>query len=184
MSSPVGLQIPGASALGAQTWGQQRPGSVSSSAGTPFLTACLPGNTGSSPHESSQKSPPMEPWANLSDRIAADLPAPLQGKLSQGGFRQTPLTWSTLVLVAYVFLISDSAICHESLTIRIVRRLTKSCKWRNEITKFIKSRSLFPLLVHPPLGGTLWGIRHESTLLPETCKPLLNGKPQELLANT
>lgn len=122
MGSPVCFQILGASALGAQTELSSGLGVLALLQGlTHFLIACLPGNAGRHPPVSSHKSPPM-------DRIAADPTRPTAGQAVTGlsGFRQTPLTCSILVLEPYVFIISDSAICHESLTIRIVRHLTKS----------------------------------------------------------
>lgn len=127
MGSPDCLQIPGASALGAPdlrsavTWECRlfrRDSLISSllvSRGM-LATAHLRAAT-----KALQWSREPTYWTGLQQTLPAYCRASCHGAAC--GFRQTPLTWSILVLVPYVFLVSDNAICHESLTIRIVSLL-------------------------------------------------------------
>lgn len=78
------------------------------------------------PTESTQKSPPMELRATPAGRGRSRPCLPhCRASCHRGGccFRQTPLTLFILVLVSYVFLISNKAICLKSLNIRISRHL-------------------------------------------------------------
>lgn len=126
---------------------------------TRFLTTRLPVKAGSNPPE---KSPLMELRATTVVQNCSRPCLPhCRASCHRAGchFRQMPLTLLILVLVPYGFLISDNAICHKSLNIRIGRHMKRSFSDATKQQNLPTHDSLLSLLVHLLLGGAFQGIK-------------------------